>query len=154
MLRARYRLGLLSNGSRLPEKVGLAMYFESVVFAQDHRVAKPDKGIFEVVEAKVLKVSDAVCVLVGDHPLNVRGGGETRPAGPPCGSTATGGGDVPERRRGARRRRDLARRASRGTRQARPQLSSAGRDGALSTLAAKDPDPVPLRPDEVPVGAA
>ena len=28
-LQARYRLGLLSNGSRLPEKVGLARYFES-----------------------------------------------------------------------------------------------------------------------------
>ena len=68
-LRARYRLGLLSNGSRLPEKVGLAHYFESVVFAQDHRVAKPDKGIFEVVERQ-LGVAPASCVLVGDHPLN------------------------------------------------------------------------------------
>ena len=50
---ADYRLGLLSNGSRLPETVGLAGYFESVVFAQDHRVAKPDKGIFEVVEREL-----------------------------------------------------------------------------------------------------
>jgi FMN hydrolase / 5-amino-6-(5-phospho-D-ribitylamino)uracil phosphatase len=68
-LQARYRLGLLSNGSRLPEKVGLARYFESVVFAQDHRVAKPDKGIFEVVEGQ-LGVGPRACVLVGDHPLN------------------------------------------------------------------------------------
>ena len=68
-LRARYRLGLLSNGSRLPETVGLAGYFESVVFAQDHRVAKPDKGIFEVVERQ-LGVGPAACVLVGDHPVN------------------------------------------------------------------------------------
>ncbi len=68
-LQARYRLGLLSNGSRLPEKVGLARYFESVVFAQDHRVAKPDKGIFEVVERQ-LGVGPKGCVLVGDHPLN------------------------------------------------------------------------------------
>jgi HAD superfamily hydrolase (TIGR01509 family) len=68
-LRAHYRLGLLSNGSRLPEKVGLAHYFETVVFAQDHRVAKPDKGIFEVVERQ-LGVEPAACVLVGDHPLN------------------------------------------------------------------------------------
>ncbi len=68
-LRARYRLGLLSNGSRLPEKVGLAAYFESVVFAQDHLVAKPAKGIFEVVERQ-LGVEPAACVLVGDHPLN------------------------------------------------------------------------------------
>ena len=64
-----YRLGLLSNGSRLPETVGLAGYFESVVFAQDHRVAKPDKGIFEVVERE-LGVGPEVCVLVGDHPVN------------------------------------------------------------------------------------
>jgi len=68
-LRAHYRLGLVSNGSRLPEKVGLAQYFESVVFAQDHRVAKPDKGIFEVTERE-LGVGPAACVLVGDHPLN------------------------------------------------------------------------------------
>ena len=68
-LQAHYRLGLLSNGSRLPEKVGLGQYFESVVFAQDHRVAKPDKGIFEVVERQ-LGVEPAACVLVGDHPLN------------------------------------------------------------------------------------
>jgi FMN hydrolase / 5-amino-6-(5-phospho-D-ribitylamino)uracil phosphatase len=68
-LRADYRLGLLSNGSRLPETVGLASYFESVVFAQDHRVAKPDKGIFEVVQRE-LGVGPEVCVLVGDHPVN------------------------------------------------------------------------------------
>ncbi|HWD55958.1 MAG TPA: HAD family hydrolase [Acidimicrobiales bacterium] len=68
-LRGDYRLGLLSNGSRLPEKVGLGGYFESVVFAQDHRIAKPDKGIFEVVERQ-LGVGPEACVLVGDHPVN------------------------------------------------------------------------------------
>jgi HAD superfamily hydrolase (TIGR01509 family) len=68
-LRTDYRLGLLSNGSRLPETVGLSGYFETVVFAQDHRVAKPDKGIFEVVERE-LGVGPEVCVLVGDHPVN------------------------------------------------------------------------------------
>jgi len=68
-LRGHYRLGLLSNGSRLPETVGLAAYFEAVVFAQDHRVAKPDKGIFEVVQRE-LGVGPEVCVLVGDHPVN------------------------------------------------------------------------------------
>jgi HAD superfamily hydrolase (TIGR01509 family) len=68
-LRADYRLGLLSNGSRLPETVGLAGYFESVVFAQDHRVAKPDRGIFDVVERE-LGVGPEACVLVGDHPVN------------------------------------------------------------------------------------
>jgi FMN hydrolase / 5-amino-6-(5-phospho-D-ribitylamino)uracil phosphatase len=68
-LRPRYRLGLLSNGSRLPGRVGLGGYFESVVFAQDHRVVKPDKGIFEVSERE-LGVGSAGCALVGDHPLN------------------------------------------------------------------------------------
>jgi putative hydrolase of the HAD superfamily len=65
-LRSRYRLGLLSNGSRLPETIGLGGYFESVVFAQDHGVAKPDKGIFEIVERE-LAVAPNGCVLVGDH---------------------------------------------------------------------------------------
>ena len=68
-LRGHYRLGLLSNGSRLPDTVGLGGYFESVVFAQDHRVAKPDKGLFEVVERE-LGLDAPACVLVGDHPLN------------------------------------------------------------------------------------
>ena len=68
-LRPRYRLGLLSNGSRLPERMGLGAYFDSVVFAQDHRVVKPDKGLFEVSERE-LGVGPAACVLVGDHPLN------------------------------------------------------------------------------------
>jgi len=68
-LRPRYRLGLLSNGSRLPEKVGLGGYFESVVFAQDHRVAKPDRAIFEIVERQ-LGVAPSGCLLVGDHPVN------------------------------------------------------------------------------------
>ena len=68
-LRARYRLGLLSNGSRLPETVGLGGYFESVVFAQDHRVAKPEQGIFEIVERE-MAVSPSGCVLVGDHPFH------------------------------------------------------------------------------------
>jgi HAD superfamily hydrolase (TIGR01509 family) len=68
-LRDDYRLGLLSNGSRLPETVGLAGYFDSVVFAQDHRVAKPDKGIFEVAERE-LGVGPEACALVGDHPVN------------------------------------------------------------------------------------
>jgi putative hydrolase of the HAD superfamily len=68
-LRPCYRLGLLSNGSRLPETVGLGGYFETVVFAQDHRVAKPEKGIFEIVERE-LALAPIGCVLVGDHPDN------------------------------------------------------------------------------------
>jgi len=68
-LRADYRLGLLSNGSRLPEVVGLGGFFEAVVFAQDHNVAKPDRGIFAVAETQ-LGVAPGSAVLVGDHPLN------------------------------------------------------------------------------------
>ncbi len=68
-LKGRYRLGLLSNGSRLPETVGLAGYFEVVVFAQDHQVAKPDRELFAVTE-RLLDASPDQCVLVGDHRLN------------------------------------------------------------------------------------
>jgi putative hydrolase of the HAD superfamily len=68
-LRSGYRLGLLSNGSRLPEVVRLGGFFEAVVFAQDHNVAKPDRGIFAVVEA-LMGVAPGSVVLVGDHPLN------------------------------------------------------------------------------------
>ena len=68
-LKDTYRVGLLSNGSRLPEAMGLGGIFETVVFAQDHQVAKPDRGIFAVVEAQ-LAIEPAACVLVGDHRLN------------------------------------------------------------------------------------
>jgi FMN hydrolase / 5-amino-6-(5-phospho-D-ribitylamino)uracil phosphatase len=68
-MRARYRVGLLSNGSRLPESIGLGHCFDCVVFAQDHQVAKPDRGIFAVVE-RALDLPPGACVLVGDHPRN------------------------------------------------------------------------------------
>lgn len=68
-LRPNYRIGLLSNGSRLPEAIGLGGLFEVVVFAQDHNVSKPDRGIFEVVERQ-MSLAPSACVLVGDHPLN------------------------------------------------------------------------------------
>jgi HAD superfamily hydrolase (TIGR01549 family) len=64
-----YRVGLLSNGSRLPESIGLGGYFETVVFAQDHRVAKPDTRLFEICRQQ-LGLPPEACVLVGDHPLN------------------------------------------------------------------------------------
>jgi HAD superfamily hydrolase (TIGR01509 family) len=68
-LRPHFRLGLLSNGSRAPDVIGLGGYFEVVVFAQDHRVAKPDRAIFAITERQ-LGVPPDECVLVGDHPLN------------------------------------------------------------------------------------
>ena len=97
-LRARYRLGLLSNGSRLPEKVGLAQYFESVVFAQDHRVAKPDKGIFEVVERE-LGVEPRGLRARGRPPAQRRGRGQA------CRLARRV--DRPRRRRGLRARSGL-----------------------------------------------
>jgi HAD superfamily hydrolase (TIGR01509 family) len=68
-LRPQFRLGLLSNGSRAPDVIGLGGYFEAIVFAQDHRVAKPDPAIFAIAERQ-LGVGPDECVLVGDHPLN------------------------------------------------------------------------------------
>jgi FMN hydrolase / 5-amino-6-(5-phospho-D-ribitylamino)uracil phosphatase len=68
-LRPGYRIGLLSNGSRLPETIGLGGYFETVVFAQDHRVAKPDTALFDICRQQ-LGLAPEACVLVGDHPLN------------------------------------------------------------------------------------
>ena len=68
-LHPTYRLGLLSNGSRLPETIGLGAYFEAVVFAQDHKVNKPDRALFAVIERE-MRVAPEHCVLIGDHPLN------------------------------------------------------------------------------------
>jgi HAD superfamily hydrolase (TIGR01509 family) len=68
-LRTDYRLGLLSNGSRLPEVVGLGGFFDAVVFAQEHNAAKPDRGIFTVAET-LMGIDPGSAVLVGDHPLN------------------------------------------------------------------------------------
>jgi len=68
-LRPHFRLGLLSNGSRAPEVIGLDGYFDVVVFAQDHRVVKPDPAIFAIAEHQ-LGLGPEDCVLVGDHPLN------------------------------------------------------------------------------------
>ncbi|HEX3796463.1 MAG TPA: HAD family hydrolase [Acidimicrobiales bacterium] len=68
-LQSRYRLGLLSNGSRLPGTIGLGDVFDPVVFAQDHHIAKPDVGIFRIVES-LMGLDPESLVLVGDHPLN------------------------------------------------------------------------------------
>jgi HAD superfamily hydrolase (TIGR01549 family) len=68
-LKTHYRLGLLSNGSRLPQDVGLDGYFETIVFAQDHRVNKPDPELFTIAR-NFLQVEASHCVLIGDHPLN------------------------------------------------------------------------------------
>jgi FMN hydrolase / 5-amino-6-(5-phospho-D-ribitylamino)uracil phosphatase len=68
-LQGHYRLGILSNGSRLPDSVGLGGMFEVVVFAQDHGATKPDRRLFAEVERQ-MDVGPHDCVLVGDHPLS------------------------------------------------------------------------------------
>jgi len=48
VLRAKYTLGLLSNGNSYPEHCGLQGVFQFVVFSQDYGVAKPAAGLFQV----------------------------------------------------------------------------------------------------------
>lgn len=45
---SQFPVGLLSNGNSYPERCGLAERLAFVVFAQDHRVAKPDPRLFHV----------------------------------------------------------------------------------------------------------
>ena len=47
-LAPHFKIGLLSNGNSYPERCGLAGRFEFVVLAQDVRVAKPDRRIFQI----------------------------------------------------------------------------------------------------------
>jgi FMN hydrolase / 5-amino-6-(5-phospho-D-ribitylamino)uracil phosphatase len=47
-LKARYTLGLLSNGNSYPERTGLPGIFRFVVFSQDFDIEKPDPRIFEI----------------------------------------------------------------------------------------------------------
>ena len=98
-LRADYRLGLLSNGSRLPETVGLASYFESVVFAQDHRVAKPDRGSSKWWSANSVSGPRSACSWATTRSTTWRV--RTVRAGARCGSTRRRGA-VPRRGPGAR----------------------------------------------------
>ena len=132
-LRADYRLGLLSNGSRLPETVGLAGYFETVVFAQDHRVAKPDKGIFEVVE-RALGVATGRVRVGGRPSAQRRVGREARRLARGV-ARPRGHGRV-RRRRGSGRRRALARRARGSARAVALKRASAeaGRQGGSASV--------------------
>jgi FMN hydrolase / 5-amino-6-(5-phospho-D-ribitylamino)uracil phosphatase len=47
-LRARYKVGLLSNGNSYPERSGLGSDYAFVVLAQAHSVEKPDPRIFQI----------------------------------------------------------------------------------------------------------
>ncbi len=43
-----FALGLLSNGNTLPALCNIDGWLQFVVFAEDHGVAKPDRGLFEI----------------------------------------------------------------------------------------------------------
>ena len=78
-----------------------------VVFAQDHRVAKPDKAIFEIVETPV-GLAPGGCVLVGDHLVNDVAAPRRRLVRP-CGSIGTGSASGGSPTRPARCRGRVAR---------------------------------------------
>jgi 2-haloalkanoic acid dehalogenase type II len=65
VLRARYRVALLSNGNSLPEHAGIGGHFDSVVFASQHGLAKPDRGLFDAAAAQVGS-APTDCAMVGD----------------------------------------------------------------------------------------
>ena len=64
-LRARYTLGILSNGNSYPERCGLAGMFQFVVFSQDHGVEKPDPRLFQIAVEKA-RCSRQQMLHVGD----------------------------------------------------------------------------------------
>ncbi|MBI3930448.1 MAG: HAD family hydrolase [Chloroflexi bacterium] len=51
-LKARYALGLLSNGNTYPERCGLEEMFQFVVFSQNYGVEKPDSKLFQIAREK------------------------------------------------------------------------------------------------------
>ena len=67
ILAPHFKIGLLSNGNSYPERCGLAGRFDFVVLAQDVRVAKPDRRIFQITAqragcplAQLLHVGDSL----------------------------------------------------------------------------------------------
>lgn len=51
-LRAKYTLGILSNGNSYPERCGLERIFQFVIFSQDYGVEKPDSRLFQIAVEK------------------------------------------------------------------------------------------------------
>jgi len=50
--RAKYTLGILSNGNSYPERCGLEGIFQFAVFSQDYGVEKPDSRLFQIAVEK------------------------------------------------------------------------------------------------------
>lgn len=66
-LRAKYTIGLLSNGNSYPERCGLEGIFQFIVFSQDHGVEKPNPRLFQIAvekagcsKQKLLHVGDSL----------------------------------------------------------------------------------------------
>lgn len=68
-LRARYKVGLLSNGNSAPERVGLGDRFDWALFATGLGVAKPDPEIYRRA-AGVAGLRPDELVMVGDSAAN------------------------------------------------------------------------------------
>jgi putative hydrolase of the HAD superfamily len=66
-LKARYRLGAISNGNASVDHVGLGRLFEHAVSAADLQVAKPDPQIYRHL-AQRFEAAPAEILYVGDHP--------------------------------------------------------------------------------------
>lgn len=68
-LRAKYALGLVSNGNSYPERCGLKGVFQFVVFSQDYGVEKPNPELFHIAVKKA-KCSKQEFIHVGDSLKN------------------------------------------------------------------------------------
>jgi putative hydrolase of the HAD superfamily len=66
-LSGRYRLGLLSNGNAIPDRLGLERHVEAAVFAAEVGFEKPDRRIFATAERTL--PGDGY-VMVGDSLLD------------------------------------------------------------------------------------
>ena len=64
-----HHVGLLSNGNSYPDRVGLDGLFATVVFSQDHGVAKPDRRLFDIAAAQVPAGVERL-IMVGDSLVN------------------------------------------------------------------------------------
>lgn len=63
---ARYRLGLVSNGTKGPEAAGIAHYFETTVLAPVEGFSKPDPRLFRLAVDR-MDVDPAHAVVIGDN---------------------------------------------------------------------------------------
>ncbi len=65
VLRAKYTIGIVSNGTGYPQQGGLENIFQFLVFSQDYDIEKPDPRIFQIAMKKV-ECSSKQLLHVGD----------------------------------------------------------------------------------------